>query len=133
LALPVALALDRHRRFFGRTLLLRLMELSLVIPTIVAVSGIVAIYGRQGWLTTGLNDWAPLLKWNLYGINGIVLTHVFFNAPLAARILLQAFESAPVAQRRVASQLGLGRLWVWRAVEWPAIRPMLPGVVALIF
>lgn len=133
LALPVARALDRQRVFFGRTLLLRLMELSLVIPTIVAVSGVVAIYGRQGWLTTIVADWAPFLTWDLYGINGIVLTHVFFNAPLAARILLQAFESAPVAQRRIASQLGLGRLWLWRAVEWPAIRPVLPGIIALIF
>ncbi|HTN32741.1 MAG TPA: thiamine/thiamine pyrophosphate ABC transporter permease [Marinobacter sp.] len=133
LALPVARALDRYRVFIGRTLLLRLMELSLVIPTIVAVSGVVAIYGRQGWLTTTLGEWVPFLKWNLYGINGIVLTHVFFNAPLAARILLQAFENAPVAQRRIASQLALGRLWLWRAVEWPAIRPVLPGIVALIF
>lgn len=132
-ALPVARALARYRAFAGRTLLLRLMELSLVIPTIVAVSGIVAIYGRQGWLTAGLSGWAPELSWNLYGINGIVLTHVFFNAPLAARIFLQALENAPVAQRRVASQLGLGRLWLWRAVEWPAIRSVLPGVVALIF
>ncbi len=132
-ALPVARALERYRSFAGRTLLLRLTELSLVIPTIVAVSGVVAIYGRQGWLTTGLSALAPELSWNLYGINGIVLTHVFFNAPLAARILLQALEQAPVAQRRVASQLGLGRLWLWRAVEWPAIRPVLPGVIALVF
>jgi thiamine transport system permease protein len=132
-ALPVARALNHYRTFAGRAFLLRLMELSLVLPTIVAVSGIVAIYGRQGWLTAGLSGWASALNWNLYGINGIVLTHVFFNAPLAARIMLQALESAPAAQRRVASQLGLGRLWLWRAVEWPAIRPILPGVIALVF
>lgn len=133
LALPIARALDRHRNFIGRGLLLRLMELSLVVPTIVAVSGVVSMYGRQGWLTVALHEWLPFLSWNLYGLNGIVLTHVFFNAPLAARILLQALESAPSTQRRIASQLGLGSLWLWRSLEWPSIRPVLPGIVALVF
>ncbi|WP_227515520.1 thiamine/thiamine pyrophosphate ABC transporter permease [Marinobacter salinus] len=132
-ALPIARALDRHRRFPGRGILLRLMELSLVLPTIVAVSGIVGVYGRQGWLTSLLQEWSPSLNWNLYGLNGIVLAHIFFNAPLAARILLQTLESTPEGQRRIASQLGLGPLWQWRALEWPAMRPVLPGVAALVF
>ena len=133
LALPIARALDRHRNFLGRALLLRLMELSLVVPTIVAVSGLVSMYGRQGWLTVAIQEWLPSMSWNLYGLNGIVLAHVFFNAPLAARILLQALESAPSSQRRVASQLGLGSFWRWRSLEWPSIRPVLPVIVALVF
>lgn len=132
-AIPVARALDRHRNFPGRGLLLRLMELSLVLPTIVAVSGLVAIYGRQGWLTPIIGYLAPALEWNLYGLPGIVLAHVFFNAPLAARILLQSFENMPPQQRKLASQLGLGSLWLWRTIEWPAIRSILPGLAGLIF
>ncbi len=133
LAIPIARALDRHRHFLGRALLLRLMELSLVVPTIVAVSGLVSVYGRQGWLTVAAQQWLPSMSWNLYGLNGIVLAHVFFNAPLVARILLQALESAPSAQRRIASQLGLGSLWLWRSLEWPCIRPVLPGILVLVF
>jgi len=131
-AIPVARILARQTAFPGRAVLLRLMELSLVLPSIVAVSGLVSIYGRQGWFTGLANDWVGV-SWNLYGINGIVLAHVFFNAPLAARILLQAIESAPDSQRRVAAQLGLGRWWYWRAVEWPAVKPILPGLAALVF
>ena len=55
----------------------------------------------QGWLTGFANDWLGA-SWNLYGTNGIVLAHVFFNAPLAARILLQAIESAPAAYCAIA-------------------------------
>lgn len=132
-AIPIARALDRHRNFAGRSLLLRLMELSLVLPTIVAISGLVAIYGRQGWLTPIISYLAPALDWNLYGLSGIVLAHVFFNAPLAARILLQSFENMPSQQRKLASQLGLGSLWLWRTIEWPAIRGILPGLAGLIF
>jgi len=133
LALPVARALDRQRHFPGRALLLRLMELSLVMPTIVAVSGIVGIYGRQGWLTELVKSWFPDYGWNLYGINGILLAHVFFNAPLAARIFLQALDNIPAPPRRIASQLGLGSFWRWRALEWPALKQVVPGVAALVF
>lgn len=133
IALPVARALARHPVFPGRAWLLRLMEMSLVLPTIVAVSGIIAVYGRQGWMTHLLNQWIPGHQWNLYGLNGILLAHVFFNAPLMARLLLQALESVPAARLRNASQLGLRGWWLWRGVEWPAIKPVLPGLSALVF
>jgi thiamine transport system permease protein len=132
LGLAIALALARQPRFPGRSLLVRTMELSLVLPTIVAVSGLIGIYGRQGWLTTLMDDWMSA-GWNLYGLNGILLAHVFFNAPLAGRILLQALESVPSTRRRVASQLGLRGWWLWRALDWPAIKDVLPALCALVF
>ncbi|MBJ6137985.1 ABC transporter permease subunit [Marinobacter litoralis] len=133
LALPVALALARYRHFPGRSALLRVMELSLVLPTIVAVSGIIGVYGRQGWATGLLTEWLPGHGWNLYGINGILLAHVFFNAPLAARVMLQSLEAVPPSRLRIASQLGLRGWWLWRSVKWPALRPVLPGLSALVF
>lgn len=132
LGLLIALALVRQPGFPGRSLLLRVMELSLVLPTIVAVSGLVAVFGRHGWLTSIIEQWTTL-RWNLYGLNGIVLAHVFFNAPLAGRILLQAVESVPAPRRRVASQLGLKGWWMWRTLDWPAVRRVLPGITALVF
>lgn len=133
LALPIARALARYRSFPGRSALLRVMELSLVLPTIVAVSGIIGVYGRQGWVTGLLNEWFPGHGWHLYGLNGILLAHAFFNAPLAARVLLQSLEAVPPSRLRIASQLGLRGWWLWRSVEWPALRPVLPGLSALVF
>ena len=45
LAVPVARALARRQRFLGREWLIKVLGLPLVIPTIVAVFGIVAVYG----------------------------------------------------------------------------------------
>lgn len=47
LAIPVARAFAR-RRFRGRDTLLRLLSVPLVVPVIVGVLGIVAVYGRSG-------------------------------------------------------------------------------------
>ncbi|ENO16968.2 thiamine/thiamine pyrophosphate ABC transporter, permease protein [Marinobacter nanhaiticus D15-8W] len=133
LAIPVARALHRQSRFRGRGLLLRLTELSLVLPTIVAVFGLVAVYGRSGWFNALLETLGLPASWNLYGLQGILLAHVFFNAPLAARIMLQSMERIPANQWRLAAQLGLGSSAIWRALEWPALRRLLPGLAAFVF
>ena len=56
----------------GRSWLLKLVGLPLVVPSIVAVFGIVAVYGRSGWI----NDLASFLgapRWQgLYGLSGIL-------------------------------------------------------------
>ncbi|WFM72223.1 thiamine/thiamine pyrophosphate ABC transporter permease [Halomonas sp. CKK8] len=133
LAVPVALALARRPRFPGRALLLRAMELSLVLPTLIGLFGLVAVHGRRGWA-------APLWEWltgaesgYLYGLSGIVLAHVFYNLPLSARLMLQALETAPAAHWRLASQLGLTRATLWRTLEWPRLAPLLPRLAALVF
>src|SRR5215469_17452623 len=50
LALPVSRALARRTRFPGRSLLLRLFGLPMVMPAVVAIFAIVALYGEGGWL-----------------------------------------------------------------------------------
>jgi len=133
LALPVARALARRAAFPGRTLLLRLFGLPLVVPVIVAVLGIVTVYGGNGWLNrlaaaAGL----PALP-VLYGLGGILLAHVFFNLPLATRILLHAWAAVPGETWRLASQLGMNSGQIFRLVEWPLLRQVLPGVAGLVF
>ncbi|MGE9806274.1 thiamine/thiamine pyrophosphate ABC transporter permease ThiP, partial [Escherichia coli] len=48
-AIWLAKALYR-RQFVGRTLFLRLCAMSLVLPVLVALFGILTVYGRMGWL-----------------------------------------------------------------------------------
>ena len=48
-AIFLARALYR-RRFPGRLALLRLCAMTLILPVLVAVFGILSVYGRQGWL-----------------------------------------------------------------------------------
>ncbi|QCR37176.1 thiamine/thiamine pyrophosphate ABC transporter permease ThiP [Nissabacter sp. SGAir0207] len=131
-ALPLARALFR-RRFPGRRLLLRLCAMTLVLPVLVAVFGLLSVYGRQGWLAA-LCGWLGLpYAFSPYGLQGILLAHVFFNLPLATRLLLQSLEGIPVEQRQLAAQLGMSGWQQWRFVEWPALRRQLLPAAALIF
>lgn len=132
LAIPVARALAR-RRFTGRRLLLKLFGLSLVLPVIIAIFGMVAVHGRQGWLPQLLHGLGLDPGNYLYGLFGILLAHVFFNMPLAARLILQSIESIPESSWRLASQLGMRSSHIFRLLEWPLIRGILPGLASLIF
>jgi thiamine transport system permease protein len=132
-AIVVARALSRHADFPGRQLVLRLFALPLALPAIVAVLGLLALYGRAGYFAGLLSslsdgDWP-----GIYGLSGILVAHAFFNLPLATRFLLEALGSVPADQWRLASQLGMGAGPSFRLIEWPTLRSALPGVAGLVF
>jgi thiamine transport system permease protein len=133
LAVPITRALAKRQNFPGRELLLRLFAVPLGVPQLVAVLGIIAIYGRQGAVNELLAAIdLPTLP-AVFGLRGILLAHVFFNMPLAVRFLLTRLEAIPQENWRLASSLGFRPRDVFRHLEWPYMRTVLPGVFALIF
>jgi len=133
LAIPFARALARRPHFPGRRLLIQLSSLSLVIPSMVAVFGIAAVFGRSGWLNQLLSTLGYSQTISIYGLTGILLAHVFFNLPLATRVFLAALESLPGETWRLSRQLGLPPISIFRLIEWPLLRSVIPGIAGLIF
>ncbi|MBW3697458.1 thiamine/thiamine pyrophosphate ABC transporter permease ThiP [Vibrio sp. T187] len=132
LAIPVAHALSR-RQFFGRSLLLKLFASTLVLPVLVGVFGLLAIYGNSGWLAKGLALIDTKLPFSIYGLNGILLAHVFFNLPYASRLLLQALDTVPAEQHKLCAHLGMSHWNKFKWIEWPRVRQQLPHVCGLVF
>ncbi|HTO30314.1 MAG TPA: thiamine/thiamine pyrophosphate ABC transporter permease ThiP [Pararhizobium sp.] len=132
-AIPVARALARQLSFPGRVWVIRLMALPLGLPALVAALGLIGIWGRQGMLNSGL-AWLGLAQpVSIYGLSGILIAHVFFNMPLAARLMLVGLERIPGEYWLVGANLGMPPLSIFRFIEWPAIRGLLPGIAGLIF
>ncbi|MGH6924739.1 MAG: thiamine/thiamine pyrophosphate ABC transporter permease ThiP [Propylenella sp.] len=133
LGAALALALARRAQFAGRDLFIAALNLASVLPQIVVAFGIVAVAGRAGWLgasarLVGLDPGG----W-LYGLPGILIAHVFFNAPLAARVFLVSLASIPSEHWRLASQLGMPPAAVFRLVDLPVLKREAPALAALIF
>lgn len=133
LAVPVALALARRPEFRGRSLILALLALPVGLPPLVAVLGIVTIFGGAGILTAALGTVGMPPLPPLYGLAGILIAHVFFNMPLAARLLLVAIEAVPSETWRLADELDLGPWPAFRIIDWPAMRAVLPDIATLVF
>ncbi|MCT8988835.1 thiamine/thiamine pyrophosphate ABC transporter permease [Chelativorans sp. SCAU2101] len=132
-AVLVARALARHPRFFGRAFILQLFAVPLALPAIVAALGVLALYGRAGYFAPVFTALAGERWQGIYGLPGILVTHVFFNLPLAVRLLLAALETVPADQWRLSAQLGMGPIASFRFIEWPVLRAALPGVAGLVF
>ncbi len=131
LAVPVGRALAR-RRFAGRQVLITLLGAPFILPVIVAVLGLIAVFGRGGILSQalGLMGFEPI---SIYGFHGVVLAHVFFNLPLATRLILQGWLDIPAERFRLAASLGFGTRDVARVLERPMLRQVLPGAFLVIF
>ncbi|MGP3696540.1 thiamine/thiamine pyrophosphate ABC transporter permease ThiP [Rhodobacter sp. NSM] len=131
LAVPVARALAR-RRFPGRGLLIALLGAPFLLPVIVAVLGLIAVFGRAGLLNRALET-LGLPALSVYGLHGVVLAHVFFNMPFAVRLILQGWLAIPSERFRLAASLGFGPADVARHLERPMLREVLPGVALVVF
>lgn len=131
LAVPVTIALFEARSFPGRSMLLRLFVLPLALPQIVAVLGIVGLYGEQGAVTRIARS-LGIDPYSIYGLTGILVAHVFFNMPLAVRIMLGALANMPGEYDRLAHQLGMGLRARLRHVMWPFMRPAMISAATLI-
>lgn len=123
IGLAAARALAR-RQFPGRDFLLRLMVLPQALPAIVVVLSLLALFGNAGLLAGAIP---------VYGLSGILMAHVFFNMPLATRMILSRYEAIPAESYRLAAQLQFSAFDTLRHVEWPIIAPALKAAAGLIF
>ena len=132
LAIPVAHALSR-RHFFLKPFLLKLFATTLVLPVLVGVFGLLSIYGNSGLIAQLLLRVELTLPFSIYGLNGILLAHVFFNLPFATRLLLQSLQSIPVEHHKLSTHLGISHWNKFKLVEWPCLRQQLVHVCGLVF
>jgi len=132
-ALPVARALARQPRFIGRKWLIRLMAVPMGLPVLIGALGIIGIWGRQGLVNDALAGLGVGERFSIYGLSGILLAHVFFNMPLAARLMLSGLERIPPEYWRTSASLGMGGFAVFRFIEWPVLWRIIPGIAGLIF
>ncbi|MDO4264447.1 MAG: iron ABC transporter permease [Deinococcus sp.] len=120
LGVPLAYLLSRYRLPGGRTLL-RLLLLPFVTPVLVAVLGLNALLGPQGWLSGILpfrvSD-GPLL---------IVLGNLFFNLPVMIRLSYGGFSRISPSLLGAARTLGASG---WRSALSVGLPLALPGIAA---
>lgn len=122
-----------YQSFPGKSVIRRVFSLTFVLPALLTVFGLLGIYGTSGWLSQILQwlglDWRP----SIYGLTGILIAHLFFNIPLAARMTEQALKSIPSEQHQLAAQLSIRGWQFFRLIELPYLKNQLLPAFVLIF
>jgi thiamine transport system permease protein len=133
LAIPAAFALDQFRTFPGRSAIIALFGLPLSLPALAGAFGILALLGRNGWLAQTLESFGIAFKPDFYGLTGVLIAHVFFNFPLAVRLFLNALQTIPEPNWKLAAALRMSAVQRLRILCHPVLRASLPGVCGIIF
>lgn len=135
LAIPGAHVLVRYR-FRGKTLLRSLSMLPFVLPTVVVAASFSALIGKSGIVNeflmriTGTST-APIQLEQTLAI--IILAHVFYNYPLALRMISGYWTNQSPLIEETARVLGAHGWRLWLYIRIPLLRPILLATAALVF
>jgi sulfate/thiosulfate transport system permease protein len=121
-----ALALER-RRFRGRAVIERIIDLPFVISPIVVGLALVLVYGEQGWAGNWLVSNGVRV---IFSVPGIVLATMFVSLPFVVREVAPVLREIGTEQEEAASTLGANGWQTFWRITLPAIRPAVAyGIV----
>ena len=125
----VSIQSQRFKSYF-----LSLSSVAFVIPTVVAGIGIIKVWGGNGLISYFefiLGSDQNFI--NFYGLLGILLAHIFFNAPLFVRVFYSCFGAIPDNYLKNADQLNIKGFNYFLLLEWPSIRHIFPLLFGVVF
>lgn len=135
LAVGTALAWVLNRlRFVGRDLVVGLFAAAIVTPGIIVAFGLLAVWGRSGWVAAATEFvFGTPLTMPIFGLGGILFAHVILDGAFAARVLLARLDALPPARLKTGQSLGLTAWQRFSIIDWPTMRGTFPGLAAIIF
>ena len=130
-----ALAWSLNRlRFVGRDLMVGLFASAIVTPGIIVAFGLLAVWGRAGWISDiSRTLFGVPLDIPIFGLGGILAAHLILDGAFAARILLTRLDTIPAARLKTGQSLALSAWQRFVVIDWPAMRGTMPGLGAIIF
>jgi len=138
LAFPGAYLLARYR-VFGRSVIIAASTVPFVLPSLVLAVGFLGLFGAQGTLNGWILDLNSTLGTSipsldiLYTKKVIILAHVFFNFPIALRILHSRFAGLDPCLERAARSMGAGKIRTFLQVTLPQMRYSILSSFSLVF
>jgi thiamine transport system permease protein len=135
LGLPLAYLLTAYD-FPGKRIVKSLTIVPFALPAVTVALGFIIVFGNSGilnrWLMGLFHLSDPPLP-ILYSLQGIVLAHAFYNAPIVTRFVAAAWERLTTSYEESARSLGAPRWRVFFDITLPLLTPALISGATLAF
>lgn len=135
IAIPGAYIITRYN-FWGKKTFLSLSSLPFILPSILTVLGFVLLFGNRGILNTLIvkifNLETPPIK-ILYSMYAVLLAHIFYNFPLAIRIISARWRKIPYELTEASYSLGKSKIETFFKVNFPFLLSSIITSFTLIF
>jgi iron(III) transport system permease protein len=116
----------------GKSLLLTLATLPLVLPSFVAAYALVLMFGHAGVITTGLRAIGIPIG-PIYGLTGISIVLSLTLYPYVLMPAIAGFKAIDISIEEAARNLGASRLHAFRTVLLPVAMPAVLAGALLVF
>jgi iron(III) transport system permease protein len=116
----------------GKTALLAIAALPLVLPSFVSAYALVLMFGRGG-IVTGMMRSIGIPFESIYGMKGIITTYALTLYPYVVLPTVAALRSVDVSIEEAAQNLGSSRLRMLRTVTLPIVMPSILAGGLLVF
>ena len=125
-----------HYNFPGKHFFHMLTYLPFILPSILVVLAMVLFFGNNGWINRAMmsllgTDEPPVHF--LYSLSGILIAHVFYNFPIAMKIIGDQWEKISLKYLQAARSLGAGNTRGFFSITLPLLLPSLGSAFILIF
>lgn len=121
-----------EQRFYGRQFIWSLGTVCFSLPALLGALGLVSFWGRSGWVNLFLKKEFGI-EFDFYGWAAILLAHVFFNFPLAMKVIGNALLSQSREEEKAALSLGARRIYCFYRITLPKIFPAIQRAFVLSF
>ncbi|BCE00886.1 ABC transporter permease subunit [Marinicellulosiphila megalodicopiae] len=115
-----------RRVFFGKSFIIACLNASFTMPVMVVIIMVVLFYGRSGFIQS-------VYDFNVYSLGGILIAHVFLNAPYCARLFLNGLSSQKTSLMQQAALLQFNDWYCFKYCDWPLLKPIILPVFGFIF
>ena len=119
LSLAIGIVLARILFYNPKPWTDKVLALPLIIPSLSLVVGVTTLMGKTVHY--------------LYGLQGIVMCHIYLNVPLATLILLNAYRSIPQSLWQLTAALRLSKMVCFLKVELPLLKTALSKTAGIVF
>ena len=133
LAIPFALALNRHKDLKIIKFIISLCGFCFVIPTILIVYAVIKLFGNNGFYNSYFNLYEYLSIETIFGIKAILIAHILLNTPFATRLFFQSLNSIPSKYYEISGSLNITFLGNLVRLELPYIKQNFFSVFSIIF
>jgi sulfate/thiosulfate transport system permease protein len=113
--------------FWGKSLLITLIDLPYSVSPVISGLVFVMLFGRRGWLGPALDEYNIHL---IFSVPGIILATLFVTFPFVARELIPLMQSQGCEEEEAAHALGASGWKIFWRVTLPNIKwGLLYGVI----
>ncbi|MFV0430629.1 MAG: ABC transporter permease subunit [Alphaproteobacteria bacterium] len=117
----------------GKKLLLKSFGLTMVLPPIIAIVGLLHIFGNKGVINQLLVSFSlPTLKM-AYNITGVLIIFTFFNIPFCCLGFIERLSHIPKSYWKSAQSLGFTYTQKVKYIELPLLKSSFMHMGAFVF